>query len=74
MLQRSFLYFLLIVLVVVGCKTTRPISDSGYEAGRWGNSGFSAELSEFDIIGLAPEGKVTEADLATTAATPYFLA
>lgn len=74
MLKRSSLCFLLMVLVVAGCKTTRPISDSGYEAGRWGNSGFSAELSEFDIIGLAPEGKVTEADLAATAATPYVLA
>lgn len=65
--------FLFLTLVFAGCKTTRPISDSGYEAGRWGHSNFSAELSEFDIIGSAPGEKITEENLAAVVATPYVL-
>lgn len=39
------------MLLLSGCST-RSISDSGYDTGRYGRSGYVTELSEFDVLGI----------------------
>lgn len=53
-------------LLLAGC-TTRSISNSGYDQGyRYGGfTGYAGELSELDVIGVATEKNVTEADIQT---------
>ena len=62
----------LCALLLAGC-TTRSISNSGYEAesstyGGSGNSLYRGELTELDILGLAPSVEATNANIAATLA------
>jgi hypothetical protein len=56
-------------LLTAGCTAPRPISDSGYRAeqgyGRPGpqNPFYKGELSEFELLGINPEMKITQDDL-----------
>lgn len=63
-------------LLLAGCET-RSISDSGYDHGYGWRGGrdnpfYRGELSELDILGVAPGGEATNANIAQTlaAATP----
>ena len=62
------LALLVCVLVGVGC-TSRPISDSGYrEDTYWGHRGpdnplYKGELSEFDVLGIDPTERISEAEI-----------
>lgn len=63
-----------VLLAVAGCQT-RSISDSGYRSGydRGGSRQYKGELSELDILGIAPEQDATAANIAhalESAATP----
>ena len=55
------------LLVVAGCQT-RSISDSGYRKesswhGYHGNRFYTGELSEFHVLGVEPDAKVTDAEI-----------
>lgn len=58
--------FLALVLLLAGCET-RSISDSGYRTRRgWSpdaNRFYRGELSEFDILGVAPKQEATEENI-----------
>jgi hypothetical protein len=59
----------LVVLVLAGCET-HSISNSGYDhaAYRYGRvpaDGYVGELSELDVVGIAPDAMITDADIAT---------
>lgn len=60
------LFGLTLILVLAGCET-RSISDSGYRS-RYGwnrdaNPFYRGELSEFDILGVAPKQEATEENI-----------
>lgn len=68
-LSKSFALVALLVAVLSGCAT-RSISDSGYRAeSRYGsrtstNPLYKGELSEFEILGIDPQAKVSADEIA----------
>jgi len=60
--------FAFIVLAVTGCAT-RSISDSGYhpESGHRSHASsnpfYKGELSEFDVLGISPDARITQEDI-----------
>jgi hypothetical protein len=61
---------LVLVLLAAACET-RSISDSGYRGGTgYGshNPLYRGDLSEFDMLGVDREGRITDADIATALA------
>jgi len=52
------------VLLVLTACATRSISDSGYrEPGHGGNPAYHGELSEYDVLGIDPAGRYSDADI-----------
>jgi hypothetical protein len=61
--MRSVVITFGLVLLLAGCET-RSISNSGYPGDGRGNPLYRGELSEFDVIGIDPQGTASDADIA----------